>query len=105
LRVAAQHEAATGAFAAKVFKRGEVMINRRFVETQFSGFFRLVPLESERDLVLVVKTAKSEYVGKRISRITAGEFFLVLLQGGQEVSISFGEVAQITIEHKDNIGK
>jgi hypothetical protein len=105
LRVAAQQEVAAGAFTPKVFKRGEVMINRRFVETQFSGFFRMVPLESERDLVLVVKTAKNEYVGKRISRITAGEFFLVLLQGGQEVSISFGEVAQIVIQHKDNVGK
>lgn len=105
LRVAVQQEATAGAFTPKVFKRGEVMINRRFVETQFSGFFRMVPLESERDLVLVVKTAKNEYVGKRISRITAGEFFLILLQGGQEVSISFGEVAQITIQHKDNIGK
>ncbi len=105
LRVAAQHEAATGAFTPKVFKRGEVMINRRFVETQFSGFFRLVPLESERDLVLVVKTAKQEFVGKRISRITAGEFFLVTLQKGEEVSISFGEVAQMTIQHKDNVGK
>ena len=103
--MAAQQEAATGAFTPKVFNRGEVMINRRFVETQFSGFFRMVPLESERDLVLVVKTAKQEFVGKRISRITAGEFYLVTIQSGQEVSISFGEVAQITIQHKDNIGK
>lgn len=105
LRMAAHQEAAAGAFTPKVFNRGEVMINRRFVETQFSGFFRMVPLESERDLVLVVKTAKQEFVGKRISRITAGEFYLVTLQNGQEVSISFGEVAQITIQHKDNIGK
>ncbi|MCX8108864.1 MAG: hypothetical protein N3G20_08675, partial [Verrucomicrobiae bacterium] len=76
--------------------------NRRFIETQFSGFFRVVPSEAEKDLVLVVRTPKKEYVGKRITRISSSEFFLQLYEaGGKEVNIGFDEVAQIIVRHKD----
>jgi hypothetical protein len=103
LRVAAV-EKGGGKVEAKVYKRGDYTFNRRFVETQFSGFFRVVPTEAEKDMALVVTTAKEEYVGKRISRISSNEFFLQLLQaGGKEVGISFSEVAQIAIKHKDEI--
>src|SRR5207247_1290731 len=36
-----------------IYKRGEFTFNRRFIETKFAGFFRLVPSEAERDLILV----------------------------------------------------
>jgi hypothetical protein len=103
LRVAAQAKGgADGQAEAKVFNRGEYTFNRRFIETQFSGFFRIVPTEADKDLVLVVRTPKHEYVGKRISRISSNEFFLQLLQaGGKEVSIGFTEIAQMIVRHKD----
>ncbi len=104
LRVAAGGEKAGGKAEAKVFKRGDFTFNRRFIETQFSGFFRVVPTEAEKDMVLVVTTAKEEYVGKRISRISSTDFYLQLLQaGGKEVGIGFAEVAQIAIKHKDEV--
>lgn len=104
LKVASAGKGASGKAETRVFNRGEVEFNRRFVETTFQGFFRVVPSEAERDLVLVIKTPKSEYVGRRITRISANEFFLQLLGGaGKEVSISFGEVAQIAIRHKDDV--
>jgi hypothetical protein len=105
LRVAATDKPAEGgSLLGKVFKRGETTFNRRFVETQFSGFFRVVPSEAEKDLVLVVTTAKKEFVGKRISRISSNEFYLLLLQaGGKEVSIGFTEIAQIAVLHVDEI--
>jgi hypothetical protein len=104
LRVAAQEKAgpvATG--QPRVFNRADYTFNRRFIETQFSGFFRIVPLEAEKDLVLVIKTAKQEYIGKRITRISSNEMFLQLVQGGgtREVNIQFVEIAQITVRHKD----
>lgn len=103
LRVAAAAKEG-GKTEAKVYKRGDYTFNRRFIETQFSGFFRVVPTEAEKDMVLVVTTAKEEYVGKRISRISSGDFFLQLLSsGGKDVSISFSEVAQIAIKHKDEV--
>jgi len=105
LRVAAQAKDKAGPFEAKVFSRGEYTFNRRFIETQFSGFFRVVPSEAEKDLVFVVRTPKQEYVGKRISRISSNEFFLQLLEGaGKEVSVGFGEISQIIVRHKDAKG-
>jgi hypothetical protein len=102
LRVAAQAKAAAGPAETKVYNRGEYTFNRRFVETQFSGFFRVVPVEAEKDLVLVVRTPRAEYVGKRITRISSNEFFLQLLQtGGKEVNIGFTEIAQMIVRHKD----
>jgi hypothetical protein len=103
LKVAAL-EKAGGKTEAKVYKRGDYTFNRRFIETQFSGFFRVVPTEAEKDMVLVVTTPKDEYVGKRVSRISANDFYLQLLQaGGKEVGISFSEVAQIAVKHKDEV--
>jgi len=104
LRVAAQQKAtSTGKAEPKVFNRSEYTFNRRFIEAQFAGFFRVVPSEAERDLVLVFKTPKYEYVGRRISRISSNELFLQLQEGGgtKEVSVSFGEIAQIIVRHKD----
>lgn len=106
LRVAATQDkaGAGGAEGPKIFNRGDYTFNRRFIETQFSGFFRVVPLEAEKDLVLVVKTAKSEFVGKRISRISMSEFYLQLLQtAGKEVCIPFSEIAQVAVRNKDEI--
>jgi hypothetical protein len=106
LRVAATAEKGVegGSLLGKVFKRGDYTFNRRFIETQFTGFFRVVPSEAEKDLVLVVTTPKKEFVGKRISRISSNEFYLQLLQGGgKEVSIGFTEIAQIAVKNKDEI--
>ena len=94
--------AAGGHGEPKVYNRGDYMFNRRFIETQFPGFFRVVPTEAEKDLVIVVKTPKAEYLGKRISRISANEMFLQLLQANKEVSITFGEIAQIVVRQKDD---
>lgn len=103
LRVVAEVQAAASERAQpKVYGRNDYTFNRRFVETQFSSFFRVVPAEADKDLVLVVKTPKAEYIGKRISRISANELFLQLLQDGKEMNISFGEIAQVIVRHKDH---
>jgi len=104
LKVAAGPKAAEGPAGPKVYSRSEYTFNRRFIETQFAGFFRIVPSEAEKDMVLVFKTAKNEYVGRRISRISSNDLFLQLQQGGgtKEVSISFGEISQIIVRQKDD---
>lgn len=103
LRVAAVAEAAGGHTEAKVYKRGDFMFNRRFIETQFSGFFRLVPSDAEKDLVLVIKTPKQEVLARRISRISANEMFVQPVQtGAKEVNVVIGEIAEIQVRHKDD---
>ncbi|MCP5523326.1 MAG: hypothetical protein H7A46_17460 [Verrucomicrobiales bacterium] len=106
LKVAAGQKSGAAAPAEKkVFSRGEFTFNRRFIETQFSGFFRVVPLEAEKDLVMVVKTPKQEYIAKRVTRISASEMFLQPIQvGTKEVKVPLGEIAQIIIRHKDDRG-
>jgi hypothetical protein len=101
----AQHQkpGAKAEVETKTWRRGDSTFNRRFFETQFAGFFRVVPGEAEKDLVMVVKAGRNEYVAKRISRITANEMGLQLLSGG-EVQVPFAELQEIQVRHKDAKG-
>ena len=94
---------AKGAKEKKVYDRSEHTFNRRFIETQFSGFFRVVPTDAEKDMVLVIRTPKQEYIARRISRISATEMYVQLIQAGsKEVRVVLGEIAQIIVRHKDD---
>lgn len=84
-----------------VFKRGDTTFNRRFFETKFPNFFRIVPSEAEKDLVLVVRAVKNEFVAKRISRISSNEMHLQLLRGGAEAMVTFTEILEVQIRNKD----
>ncbi|HEX2639294.1 MAG TPA: hypothetical protein VHL50_01930, partial [Pyrinomonadaceae bacterium] len=85
--------------SAQVYKRTEVTMDRRFFETKFAGYFRMVP--ENPDMVLVVKTPKQEYVARRISRISSNEVHLQLLRGNTEVGVPFGEISEVQVRHKD----
>ncbi len=91
--------------AAATYRRGEVTFDRRFFETRLSGYFRVVPAEAEKDMVIVIRSPRAEYVAKRISRITASEMFIQLQKGGaSEVNVSFGEIVEVQVRHKDAKG-
>jgi len=98
---------ATGARAAhpeaQIFQRGQYMFNRRFFETKFSGFFSMIRRPAEKDLVLVLKTARAQLIVQRISRITTNEAHFEVLQGGtrQEVMVPFADIQEIQLKHKD----
>ena len=85
-----------------IYTRNDTTFDRRFFETKFSGFFRVVLGEAEKDYIIVVKTVRDEYMAKRIARITTNELHLQLLHGGgAEKSVSFGEIVQVQLRHKD----
>jgi hypothetical protein len=86
-----------------VFQRGQFTFNRRFFETRFPGFFGVVRRDAEKDLVLVIKSARGEYVAQRISRIAANDLHLQVQRGeaSEEVMIPFQEIQQIQLRHKD----
>lgn len=97
---------ATGAKAqpeAQVFQRGQFMFNRRFFETKFSGFFASIRRPAEKDLVLVVKTARAQLIVQRITRIASNEAHFEVLQGGtrQELMVPFADIQEIQLKHKD----
>lgn len=84
-----------------VYKRGDTTFNRRFFETKFPGFFRVVPAEADKDLALVIRGPKSEHVAKRISRISMTEMHIQPVHGGGEVAIPFGEISEVLVRNKD----
>jgi hypothetical protein len=87
----------------QVFKRGQFTFNRRFIETKFAGFFGLVRRDAEKDLVLLIKSARGEFIATRISRIAASDLHAEVHRGGasQEVQIPFSEILEIQIKHRD----
>lgn len=95
--------AAPPAHKTEVFQRGQYTFNRRFIETKFSGFFGLVRRDAEKDLVLVLKTARGEFVAHRISRIAASDMHVEVKKGAatSEHTIPFGEIQEIQLKHKD----
>jgi len=103
LAAGAKSEPATAQSQPQTYTRGEFTFNRRFFETKFPGFFRVVPGEAEKDLVMVIKAIRGEYVGKRISRISMNEMHLQLQSGNAsaEVMVPFAEIQSVQIRHKD----
>jgi len=88
-----------------VFSRGEFSFNRRFFETKFAGFFRLVPSEAEKDLVLLITASRGQFVGRRIIRITPNELYLQVFKNNATADemIPFSEVSEVQIRHKDSL--
>ena len=88
-----------------VFQRGEFSFNRRFFETKFTGFFRVIPTEAEKDLVLVVKASRGQFTGSRISRITPNELYLQVVNNNVSADemIPFAEIAEVQVRHKDSL--
>ena len=86
-----------------VYPRGQFTFNRRFFETKFAGFLKMVPGEAERDKVIFIKSARGEYTGQRLSKIEPNELFLQIRKGPatEDVMIPFSEIYEITVKHKD----
>jgi hypothetical protein len=107
LHLAHADPAAAAAAAAlpptQTFQRGAFTFNRRFFETKFPGFFGVIRRDAEKDMVLVIKSVRGEYVGTRISRITGADFHLEVHKGNasEEVLIPFTEIKEIKLQHKD----
>jgi hypothetical protein len=85
------------------YHRGQFTFNRRFIETKFPGFFGVVRRDADRDMVLVIKSSRGEYIGQRISRIAANDLHLLVQRGpaSEEVMIPFVEIKEIVLKHKD----
>jgi len=89
--------------ATQTFQRGQFTFNRRFIETKFAGFFGVVRHGADKDMVMVVKAARGQYVCNRISRIAANDFHVEVHHGhaSEEIMIPFQEIKEIQLKHKD----
>jgi len=86
-----------------VFSRGQFTFNRRFFETKFAGFLKMVPGEAERDKVIQIKSARGEFTGTRLSKLEANELFLQVKKGvaSEDVMLPYSEIQEVIIKHKD----
>ena len=86
-----------------VYARGQFTFNRRFFETKFAGFLKVVPGEAEKDKIIQIKSARGEYVGQRLSKLEPAELYLQIRKGiaTEDVMIPFSEVYEVTVKHKD----
>jgi hypothetical protein len=88
----------------QVFQRGAFMFNRRFFETKFASFFSVARREADKDMVMIVKSARGEYMAERISRISANDMYAQVRKGQatEEIMIPFTEIQEIRLKHKDS---
>jgi hypothetical protein len=88
-----------------VFRRGDFSFNRRFFETKLAGFFRLVPGEAEKDMVIHIKSGRGDFTGRRITRVTPAELYLQVFHDNATADemIPFVEVLEVQIRHKDTV--
>ena len=95
--------AAPAAPQAVVYLRGQTTFNRRFFETKFAGFLRMVPGEAEKDKVIEVKSSRGDYVGSRLARVQPSEIYLQVTKGGasSEVMIPFTEILEVKIRPRE----
>jgi hypothetical protein len=95
-------EAAAAKVASRVqtFEKGKFIFNRRFFETKMPGFFRAVPREEEKDLVLYIRAARGEFVGKRITSIDQAQLALQIFKGNvtADEMIPFMEIQEVRIQ-------
>jgi hypothetical protein len=86
----------------QIFQRGQFTFNRRFFETKFSGFFAVVRRESDKNLVLTIKTGRANMIVERITRITANEMHVEAALGGgkQEMMVPFAEIVEVQLKAK-----
>ncbi len=86
-----------------IYQRGQTTFNRRFFETKLSGFLRIVPSEAEKDMVIVIRSARGEHSGPRISKVLPNELCLQIAKGGAsaDVTIPYTEIQEVQIRHKE----
>lgn len=86
----------------RVYKRGEVTIDRHFIEQTFVPFFRTVVSGPAKDQVIDFKTPKVTVTAKRISRMSSNEVYVALQSSGAEKGVKFAEISEIVVRHKDD---
>lgn len=81
------------ALEAVAYVKGEVNINKRFIETKFAPFFKLIPDEPYRSAWLCFITTRGEFWAKRIPKISQME---VTIQCPQEGDTTRDQICQIS---------
>ena len=95
----AAQAAAEAASQVTVYQRGKTSFNRRFFETKFAGFLKVVPGDAEKDKEIYIKAARGEYVGRRFTSIQANELVIQIQKGEAtaDVIVPFPEIFEVHV--------
>lgn len=87
----------------QTFPRGQFTLNRRFFETKFPGFFGIIKRDADKEMILVIKSARGTCVAQRIARIASNDIHVTVQRGhtSEEVIIPFTEIQEVQLKHKD----
>jgi hypothetical protein len=82
-----------------VYQRGQTSFNRRFFETKFAGFLKVVPGDAEKDKEIYIRSSRGEYVGNRLTRVLPNELTMQVAKGDatSDVIIPFGEIYEVQV--------
>jgi hypothetical protein len=96
-------EAAEEAPKVTVYQRGQTTFNRRFFETKFAGFLKVVPGEAEKDMMIHIRSSRGEHSGNRLTRVLQNELHLQVSKGGatSDVIIPFNDIYEIQVRPKE----
>jgi hypothetical protein len=86
-----------------VYQRGQTTFNRRFFETKFAGFLKVVPVEPEKDMVIFIRSARGEHSGSRLTRVLQNEIHLQVNKGDAtaDVIIPFNDIFEIQVRPRE----
>jgi hypothetical protein len=86
-----------------VYQRGQTTFNRRFFETKFAGFLKVVPGEAEKDMMIHIRSSRGEHSGNRLTRVLQNELHLQVSKGGatSDVIIPFNDIYEIQVRPKE----
>jgi hypothetical protein len=106
----AKSEAAAAAAASApladvvTYSRKDFTFNKRFFETKMPGFFRVVLSEADQQKVILVKSARGNFMGQRITKVTPTELTLQIFKENvtADEPIPFNEIQEVIIAPRES---
>jgi hypothetical protein len=86
------------------FRRGEVSFNRRFMESKFAPFFKVVLADKEKDLFLVFNTVRGQYISQHVTKVGQADITVQIeAENGAtcDENFPFNDIQEIQIRHRD----
>ncbi|MBM3876322.1 MAG: hypothetical protein FJ386_06340 [Verrucomicrobia bacterium] len=86
------------------FRRGEVSFNRRYIESKFAPFFKMVLGEKEQDLFLVFNTVRGQFITQHVVKATQADMTVKIeAENGAscDESFPFNDIQEIQIRHRE----
>ena len=90
--------------ATQYFKRGEVSFNRRYIESKFAPFFKMVLGEKEQDLFLVFNTVRGQFITQHVVKSSQADMTVKIeAEGGAscDQTFQFNDIQEIQIRHRE----